>query len=58
LFQVGQDSGVEISSSGSWQGEMETRNPSPLQDSESDRNPSLFSGIKFGRSGQGFQRFT
>jgi len=55
--QVITESSVEISSSGSWQGEMaERQGPGPAEEAD-QTTPSRFAPIKFGKAGQGFQRF-
>lgn len=53
---------LDISSSGSWQGEMSVRSSAPnLETGEPDTPTtsaaSLFQGLKLGRPGQGFRRF-
>ena len=51
------ESNVEISSSGSWQGEMSVRGSSDVGVEDPEPAPSLLNTLRIGRPGSGFQRF-
>jgi len=55
--QVITESNVEISSSGSWQGEMSVRGSSDAGVEDPEPAPSLLNNLRIGRPGPGFQRF-